>query len=160
MRRMRPADKDVQEMITALFTLMGGIQRVAKRSPAASRLTVLQVIEARPGVRPSTIAAELGMNQSSITRHVQALEAEGLVSVTADPQDGRAYTLRLTDSGQEELAELTQIGLKRFASFVADWDAEEVRTLTRLLVKLEESKAEVGRRVPPPTGRRRKQTGD
>jgi DNA-binding MarR family transcriptional regulator len=153
---MRPADKDVREMIAALFTLMGGIQRVSKRSPAASRLTVLQVIEARPGVRPSTIAAELGMNQSSITRHIQALEAESLVTVTADPQDGRAYILQLTDSGREELAELTRIGLKRFASFVADWDAEEVRTLTRLLVKLEESKAEVGRREPPPTGRRRK----
>jgi DNA-binding MarR family transcriptional regulator len=160
MTRMRPDDKDVQEMVLALFTIVGGIQRATRRSPAASRLTVLQVIETRPGMRPSEIAAELDVNQSSVTRHIQALKAKGLVTVKADPQDGRAYTLQLTDSGRDELAELTQIGLQRFASFVADWDAEEVRTLTRLLVKFEESKAEVGQRETPPSGRRWKQTGD
>jgi DNA-binding MarR family transcriptional regulator len=160
MRRMRPADEDVQEMVLALFTLMDGIQRVTKRSPAASRLTVLQVIEARPGIRPSKIAAELGMNQSSITRHVQALEAEGQVTVAADPKDQRACVIHLTDSGREALAELTKIGLGRFASFVADWDAEEVRTLTRLLVKLEESKAEVARREAAPSGPRWRGPGD
>jgi DNA-binding MarR family transcriptional regulator len=157
---MKSDDKDVQEMVLALFTMMGGIQRATRRSPAASRLTVLQVIEARPGRRPSEIAAELDVNQSTITRHVQALQAEGQVTMAADPQDGRACTLQLTNSGREELAALTQIGLQRFASFVADWDADEVRTLTRLLVKLEESKAEVGRREPPSSERRWGKTGD
>lgn len=157
---MKPDAKDIQEMVVALFTLMGGIQRASKRSPAASRLTVLQVIEAHPGMRPSEIAAELDVNQSTVTRHIQALQTEGQVAVSADPQDGRAYTLRLTESGREELAALTQIGLQRFTSFVADWDADEVRTLTRLLVKLEESKAEVGQREPPQFGRRWEKTGD
>ena len=36
------------------------------------------------------------------------------------------------------------MGLERFATFVADWDRDEVRMLTSLLKKLEQSKATVG----------------
>jgi hypothetical protein len=46
--------------------------------------------------------------------------------------------------------------MDRFAAFVADWDAQEVRTLTRLLVKFDAAKAEVGRRAPPSRARRRR----
>jgi hypothetical protein len=48
----------------------------------------------------------------------------------------------LTASGEAEIERLKEVGLERFASFVEKWDGEEVRTFTRLLVKLELSKAE------------------
>jgi len=142
---MKPNDEDVQNLVTALFTVMEGIKRATKKSPAASRLTVLQMVAARPGIRPSEIATELGLNQSSITRQVQDLEAKGHVAITPDLQDQRARSLTLTNAGQDMLEELTQFGLKRFASFVANWEAEEVRTLTRLLMKFEECKAAVAK---------------
>ena len=150
---MKPNDEDVQEMVLALFTLMGSIKRATQRSSAASRLAVLQVIAARPGIRPSDVASELDVNQSSVTRQVQVLEAEEQVVVTPDTQDRRACRLDLTDSGWNTLAELNKIGLDRFSNFVADWDVEEVRELTRLLVKLEESKAEVARQEAAIDGR-------
>ena len=56
-------------------------------------------------------------------------------------------------AGRKELDRLTQIGLSRFALFVADWDAEEVRTLGRLLEKLAVSKAAVGEREQRSAGR-------
>jgi len=49
----------------------------------------------------------------------------------------------LTSTGQDELKRLTEIGFGRFAKFVENWDAEEVRSLARLLSKLEQSKGEV-----------------
>jgi DNA-binding MarR family transcriptional regulator len=152
---MRPSDDDVQKMVQALFTLIAGINRATRRSPDASRLAVLQVAAARPAIRPSEIATELGVNQSSITRHVQVLEHEGQVTVMPDPQDLRANVITLTESGKAKLAELVRVGINRFSTFVAEWDAEDLRTLTRLLVKLEESKAKVARREVPPTGHRR-----
>jgi DNA-binding MarR family transcriptional regulator len=85
---------------------------------------------------------------------VQALEAAGHVDVTADLDDGRSCFVSLTAAGREEITRLTQIGLARFASFVADWDAEEVRALARLLTKLVASQAKVNRREPRPVGRR------
>lgn len=154
---MKPKDEDVQAMVLALFTLMNGIQRATRNNPAAGRLSMLQLVAARPGIHPSEIAVELGVNQSSVTRQVQALEDEDHLTVTADPQDARACIIKLTRSGREMLSSLNKIGLGRFASFVAGWDAREVRTLTRLLVKLEESKAEVARREAQPVRRRWKQ---
>ena len=43
----------------------------------------------------------------------------------------------LTAAGDEEVRRLRDIGLERFAKFVADWEPDEVRTFTALLQKLE-----------------------
>jgi hypothetical protein len=58
----------------------------------------------------------------------------------------------LTAAGSSELQFLTDKGLDRFALFVADWEPEEVRMLTSLLQKLEESKAAAAARQRPPPG--------
>ena len=133
----KPTRSDVQDMVVALFTTKAGLDR-------ASALAVLQVLEHRDGVRPSEIAATLQVHASFVTRQVQELEEAGLVAVRADGADGRSCLVALTAPGQQELQRLREIGLARFASFVADWDATEVRELTRLLTKLEVSKAAVG----------------
>jgi DNA-binding MarR family transcriptional regulator len=65
------------------------------------------------------------------------------VAVVANQEDRRSCHITLTEAGRDEMNRLTQIGLDRFATFVADWDAQEVQTLARLLLKLEASKAEV-----------------
>ena len=73
--------------------------------------------------------------------------------VTADTADKRSCQVTLTTAGSDELHSLTEEGLDRFASFVADWEPEEVRMLTALLQKLEESKAAAAARLGPPPGR-------
>jgi DNA-binding MarR family transcriptional regulator len=95
------------------------------------------------------------VHRSAVTHQLQALEEAGQVTLTVDPADRRSWFVALTDTGRTELDRLTSIGLDRFAAFVAGWDAQEVRTLTRLLVKFDASKAEVGRRAPPSRARRR-----
>jgi hypothetical protein len=57
-------------------------------------------------------------------------------------------------AGVEEQARLTEDGLDRFASFVADWEREDVRMLTSPLEKLEASKAAIAAQHRPPAGRR------
>jgi DNA-binding MarR family transcriptional regulator len=151
---MQPTLEDVKRMIAALFTMSAGLERARRRIPAAATLDVLQVLATREGTRPSEVAAELRLNPSSVTRHVQSLERAGLVEVLADPKDARAAIVSVTVAGQDEIRRLTEIGLARFASFVADWDAEEVRTLCRLLEKLEASKNAVGPPKPEHAGQR------
>jgi DNA-binding MarR family transcriptional regulator len=149
---MKPSRDDVQQMVAALVSVNSGMER-ARRQGDASILVTLQVIAVRGQVRPSDIAAELGVHQSTITRQVRTLEAAGQVTVEADPADRRSCFIALTDAGRREIDRLTEIGLSRFALFVADWDAEEVRTLGRLLAKLERSKAAVSQREQIPGGR-------
>src|SRR4029450_1640682 len=106
-------------------------------------------------VRPKDIATALGVHRSAVTHQLQALEEAGQVSLTVDPAARRPWSVALPDTGRAELDRLTTVGLDRFAAFVADWDAQEVRTLTRLLAKFDAAKAEVGRRAPPSRARRR-----
>jgi DNA-binding MarR family transcriptional regulator len=144
-RPMPASPEDVRQLVNALFAVSGGLERARRRNPAAAKLALLYIVAARERVRPSEIAAELGVHQSSVTRQVQALEETGQVEVTADPADRRSCFVALSPAGRAELDRLNQVGLGRFAKFVGDWDPEEVRELTRLLWKFEASKQEVAR---------------
>jgi len=94
------------------------------------------------------------VHPSQVTRQVRDLESLGHVQVIADTADKRSCRVTLTSAGSDELQSLTEEGLDRFGSFVADWEPEKVRMLTSLLQKLEESKAAVAARQRPAAGRR------
>src|ERR1019366_1624648 len=137
---MEPCRADVERMVIALFTPNAGLDRARRESPGAGRLSVLQALTAPEGDRPSDIANTLQVSPSLVTRQVQALEEDGFVAVTRDPADHRSCLVALTASGREELRQLREVGVARFASFVADWDSSDVVTLTRLLERLEADK--------------------
>jgi DNA-binding MarR family transcriptional regulator len=137
---MPPGRSDVQAMVIALFTLIGHVDRAARQSAAATTLSLLQAVGSREMTRPSEIADLLGVHRSLVTRQVQDLGDKGYVEVTADPADGRSCLVTLTSAGAGEMSRLRQVGVDRFAALVADWQPEEVRTLTALLEKLQSPK--------------------
>ncbi len=157
---MSSGKRDVEEMVVALFTLAGGLERARRSSPGAAALSLLQVIAGHGQIRPSQIAEALQVHPSLITRQVRDLEAGGYVEVTANPGDHRSCLIGLTPAGADHMIRLQQAGLERFAKFVADWDPAEVRTLTSLLRKLEASKAAVAVAERQPRGRRWAQPSD
>jgi DNA-binding MarR family transcriptional regulator len=140
---MAPDRSDVQSMVMALFTLIGSMDRAARQSAGASALSLLQVVASRDAIRPSEIADLQHVHPSLVTRQVRDLEDKGYAQVTADPADGRSC-----------LVTLTPAGVDRFATFVSDWEPEEVRTLTALLEKLQASKTATATQRRRP-GRRR-----
>ncbi|WP_274649673.1 MarR family winged helix-turn-helix transcriptional regulator [Paenibacillus humicola] len=150
---MKPQLDDVKQLVAALFTVIGGIEKARRSIPDASKLAVLQIVARRAPVRPSEIAAELNVHQSSVTRQMRGLEESGWVHLEADPNDRRSCFVTLTREGEDEIRRLSEVGLNRFVSFLEGWDAEEVRTLSRLLFKFEMSKAEASKKNPPPSGR-------
>jgi DNA-binding MarR family transcriptional regulator len=141
---MPPNKGDVQSMVVALFTLIAGIDRATRLSQGASTLGLLQVVAGREAVRPSEIADIQHVHPSLVTRQVRELERVGYIEVRSDPADGRACLVSLTSAGADKMRLLQQMGLERFATFVADWEPDEVSMLTSLLEKLEQSKAAVG----------------
>jgi len=151
---MAPDRSDVQPMVIALFTLIGSMDRAARQSAGASALSLLQVVASRDAIRPSEIADLQHVHPSLVTRQVRDLEDKEYVRVTADPGDGRSCLVTLTPAGADEMARLRQVGVDRFATFVAGWEPEEVRTLTALLEKLQSSKAATATQQQRP-GRRR-----
>jgi DNA-binding MarR family transcriptional regulator len=89
-----------------------------------------------------------------VTRQVRSLEDAGYVEISPDSADHRSCLVRLTSSGEAEMSRLQQVGLVRFAAFVADWEPAEVRSLSALLPKLDLSKAEAAAQTRRPAGRR------
>jgi DNA-binding MarR family transcriptional regulator len=73
-------------------------------SLAAARL--LARIRDHGAVRISDLAAAEHCSQPTITNHVKKLEAQQLVTRTADPRDARAGIIGLTDTGSQRLAEM------------------------------------------------------
>lgn len=151
---MKASRDDVHAMVTALFVTNEALDRAKSQKKGASTLSLLQVVATTPGVRPSAIATAQRVHPSQVTRQVREFEGMGLLQVTADPADRRSCRVTLTSAGTEELQRLTEVGLERFGSFVEDWEPEEVRMLTTLLQKLEQSKARVAAQERPPAGRR------
>jgi DNA-binding MarR family transcriptional regulator len=151
---MKASRDDVRSMVAALFVTNAALDRARRQKKGASTLSLLQVVAASPGIRPTQIATAQHVHPSQVTRQVRELENMGLARVSADPADRRSCRVTLTSAGVEEWERLTEEGLDRFGSFIADWEPEEVRTLTRLLEKLEASKAAATPRQRPPAGRR------
>jgi DNA-binding MarR family transcriptional regulator len=73
-------------------------------SLAAVRL--LARIRDHGSVRISDLAVAENCSQPTITNHIKKLEAQELVTRTADPSDARAWMIGLTDAGAQRLAEM------------------------------------------------------
>ena len=143
---MKATRDDVLAMVGALFTLISRLDRAKRQRRGASTLDLLQIIGSESGIRPSDIAVRRAVHPSLVTRQMTELEEAGYVAVTRDPDDRRAWRAALTASGEAEMTRLQGIGTDRFAHFVDDWDAGEVRTLATLLEKLTTSMAAVDQR--------------
>jgi DNA-binding MarR family transcriptional regulator len=144
--RNEPSRDEVRAMVSALFTLTARLDQARRRKHAAAALDLLQVIAGQDGMRPSDIAGRHGVHRSLVTRQVQALEAAGYVRVAGDPADGRSWLVSLTPAGLAEMLRLQEVGLDRFATFVAGWEPGEVRALAELLDKLRASMSAAGDR--------------
>lgn len=76
--------------------------------------------------RLTDLAADLGVDVSTVSRQISHLEARSLVIRTRDPADGRASRLRLSPDGREVLRKLAGAWEGSVADILADWPAERV----------------------------------
>jgi DNA-binding MarR family transcriptional regulator len=156
---MAPAKRDVRSLVAALFAVNAGLERARRQRKGASTLSLLQVINAKKGIRPSEIADVQQVHPSLVTRQIRDLEDAGLVNVAADPADRRSCLVTLLPAGSEELRRLEQFGLNRFELIVRDWEPEDVRTLSEMLEKLRASMATLtAQEDRRPVGRRWQRT--
>lgn len=85
--------------------------------------------------RMHDIAQRLGIEAPSVTRKVQELEQEGLVTRSVDPHDRRVSQVQLTRKGQQRLQKLQEARRQRLIQVLQHWPASERQTLAKLLQK-------------------------
>jgi DNA-binding MarR family transcriptional regulator len=101
-------------------------------------------IDAAGPMRLTELAHHFGVVPSTVCRHVQQLEREGLVEKTADPTDGRAVQLAPSDKGRRILAELKQARESTLEESLGSWSDKDLHTLAGLLTKLRGDLAHFG----------------
>ncbi|MGP5127597.1 MarR family winged helix-turn-helix transcriptional regulator [Brachybacterium tyrofermentans] len=85
--------------------------------------------------RPSVIADDLHLTRPSTSKLIARLTAAGLVERTPDSSDGRSARIALTADGRRTYEQLVSAGVAMLADATSDWEAEDVRTLSTLLVR-------------------------
>jgi DNA-binding MarR family transcriptional regulator len=97
---------------------------------AASTLARLQ----RSGaLRLTDLAERERITQPSMTALVNRLESQGMVRRNADPTDGRAVLVEVTDAGRVALARRAEARVGTMAADLADLDEADLRTLIAAL---------------------------
>lgn len=123
----------------AVMDLIDEGHRQISRRLDLTRVRILGLVAEQGPIRPSVIAADLGLTASSTSRHLAALEQAGQVELEADPTDNRTFLARVTDSGRADSAATVAAGTAAFTTVIADWPDEDVATARRLIERLSEA---------------------
>lgn len=136
------AVEQIEESVVAIVR-EASLPRVQERLVAAAGVPVeragyqvLRAVAEQPSLRLGDLARELGLDTSTVSRHVKALEGAGLVARSGDPGDGRVAHLELTAVGTEALGRLRRARHRYFAELLADWPPSELEFLAPLLARL------------------------
>ena len=89
--------------------------------------------------RLGALAHAFGLDPSTITRQVQALEQAALVVRSSDPSDRRASLLDLSDEGERVLTQTRALRRQWMGQALGAWSEDEVADFARLLEKFNSS---------------------
>lgn len=145
---MADDDRINGELDDALTSLLrhGRLGAVHDRVAAAAGVPLdraLYVVLARIGdagpLRLSDLAQLLGVDISTASRQVSALEARGLVARDPVPGDRRAALLRLTATGEEVLRAYRDTRRRLIGTAIAGWADADKRALVALLERFNDA---------------------
>lgn len=83
-------------------------------------------------MRLRDLASAKGADPSTVSRQAAQLVSAGLVSSEADPADGRARRMALTDAGLAACRRMTEARAAAIAEALGDWSDEQLTTFARL----------------------------
>lgn len=136
------SDEEYSELGKSMGMLFQRIMR-SRKEPEGGQLAALGMLSRCGPVRSSDLAKELFLDQSTVSRHVAHLEADGLVEKVADPSDRRATQLHLTELGHKHIKDFWQQRIDAMREGFEHWDPEDLRTLTRLMTRYVEDFAAI-----------------
>lgn len=100
--------------------------------------TLARVEEAsgRGAARLTDVADAMGVDISTASRQIRALELAGLVERSCDPSDQRATRLGLSPAGQETLERTRRLSQETLCRLLSSWSSRERAVFAQLLNRL------------------------
>jgi DNA-binding MarR family transcriptional regulator len=133
---MQKANKQIEQQLTVLFRRVQRIHLSTSSGDVAlerSAYGIMCKLADEGPQRLGTLAAAFGLDPSTITRQVHALEEIDLAYRMSDPSDRRASILDLSDHGREALEESRTYRRSRVKQALADWSEGDRDDFARLL---------------------------
>lgn len=101
------------------------------------QVLALLALGGRDGVlKASEIQSALGFTAGGVTRRLDSMTARGLVERLPDPDDGRAWLVRLTSAGAGVVGPMLADNVPRNARIEGEFSDAEWETLNALLARL------------------------
>jgi DNA-binding MarR family transcriptional regulator len=148
--RRRLSEHEAQGL-RALFALRATAQHVDNTISewmtgtvgSAARYQILMALWASKGagIPHKDIVAAMSVTRATVSGLMSALEREGFVKSTVDPEDRRKLIARLTAKGEAAIKKAFEVNLARFRKLFASLSAAELTSMTALLDRVRESLA-------------------
>ena len=133
-----PAPDTAEDALMSLMMALG--RQLRQRQPGDaieySAFPILKLLSHQGPMRLSALAAVLGLDASTVSRHARQLEDRGLLERTGDPDDGRASRVAVSTQGAACLAQGFETRRRLLTHALDDWTDEERETLRTLLHRL------------------------
>lgn len=124
-------------------------QALAEAGGSLPAWLILLSLKTRVHASQRDLAAAVGVQGATLTHHLNAMEAGGLISRSRDPGNRRVHVVRLTDSGEAMFHRLAEAATAHDARLRAGLSGQEIVQLEALLRRLEHNVAPIAAR---PTG--------
>ncbi len=110
-----PGDRPLALQLWNIAQVMGAAFDEYLASVGGSRyhFFIFGALEHNPGANQRTLAKAVGVDQATITHHLNAMEDAGLIARTRAPEDRRVQRVALTPSG-EALRAAMQAAVDRY----------------------------------------------
>src|SRR3954453_16897064 len=126
------------ELDTRLAAIWRPLLRQSSRDLSRTAISVLALLRDRGPQRITALAEAEAIAQPTMTTLVNRLERDGHVTRSADPADGRAALIEITDPGREALERLGEQRTQLLAEPLAALDPEERAALEAALPALDQ----------------------
>lgn len=120
-------------LLSAVIELMRDARRRGATQPGGTQLLVA-LAKAGPSCG-ADLATALHLDQSTVSRQLSALEADGLVQRRPSDRDRRVHDLELTDACRTAARDEVERRIRVLEAGVAGWSEDDIDTLSRLLTR-------------------------
>src|SRR5258708_27968524 len=136
------------QWVIARHRLVRGLRKAADfAAPHATQFIVLALLGQHGPLRVGELAARIPCPQPTATITVAGLQTAGLVTREADPADGRAARVLITEDGRRTLYSVAQREAEGLAALLSTVDEEDLR-IVRAAIPLLSGLAEGATRQP------------
>ncbi|WP_228001867.1 MarR family winged helix-turn-helix transcriptional regulator [Nocardia australiensis] len=140
---MAVSSDTAQSLIRELYLISRAIRVALLHSEEGHLLPggigVLGTLDSKGSCRQVDLAVDLCISPSVLSRHVTELVGSGLISRHADPDDGRATRIQVTNEGRDLLARIRMSRAQGLRSALADWSEDEAEQACAGIQKLRNS---------------------